>query len=130
MTSLGVCDSSYCQQNIAVNYTASLVTQKFFIAVRKSKVVHIRGVTRVAGSGGACSVSFFKAPSGTAVGSGTALNTGTFDLVGTVDTNQIVPLSTNQDALTLNPGDSVGYVLTGTPTAAVGMFEVCIEPLQ
>lgn len=126
---LGVVDSAMCQQNINFDYTAALVTQKFFVAVRPSIVVDIRGVTRVAGSGGACTVAFFKAASGVAVGSGVALNTGSYNLVGTADTNQVLTLVTDQTALTLQPGDSIGYVLTGTATSAVGTFAVTIEPV-
>ena len=127
--SLGVADSAACQQNVNYDYTASLVTQKFYIASRASLIVDIRGATRVAGSGGACSISFFKAPSGTAVGSGTLLHTGTFDLVGTADTNQVLTLVTTPGVLVLQPGDSLGYVLTGTATSAVGTVTVTIEPL-
>lgn len=127
--SLGSVDSSMCQQNINFDYLATLVTQKIFVANRVSRVVDIRGVPRVAGSGGACSVQFFKAASGVAVGSGTLLHGGTYDLTGTADTNQTLTLVTDVNALTLQPGDAVGYVLTGTPTSAVGTFAVCIEPV-
>lgn len=126
---LGVADSTMCQQNVNFDYTAALVTQKFYIANRASKVIDIRGATRVAGSGGACSVSFYKAASGVAVGSGTLLHAGTFDLVGTVDTNQVLVLVGSDAVLTLQPGDSIGYVLTGTATSAVGTFSVTIEPI-
>lgn len=125
---LGAFDSAYGQQNINFDYVAALVTQKVYVAARRSLVVDIRGVTRVAGSGGACSVQFFKAPSGTAVGSGTLLHSGTFDLVGTADINQVLTLVGNVDTLTLNVGDSIGYVLTGTATSAVGTITVTIEP--
>ena len=125
---LGSVDSAMCQQNINFDYTAALVTQKFYIANRPSVVVDIRGATRVAGTGGACSVQFFKAASGIAVGSGTLLHSGTFDLVGVVDTNQVLTLVPTQTTVTLQAGDSIGYVLTGTATSAVGTFAVTIEP--
>ena len=127
--SLGVADSADAQKYVTVNYIATLVTQKFFVAPRKLIVVAINGATRVAGSGGACSVSFYKAASAIAVGSGTLLHAGTFDLVGTADTNQPLVLVGNPASLTLNPGDSLGYVLTGTATSAVGSVTVTLEPL-
>lgn len=127
--SLGSVDSAMCQQAIGFNYTSALVTQKFYVAPSPRRVVSIQGVTRVAGSGGACTVSIYKAPSGTAVGSGTLLHSGTFDLVGTADTNQTLTLVPNVDSLTLAAGDSLGYVLTGTATSAVGYIGVTLEPV-
>ena len=127
--SLGSVDSAMCQQNINLEYIATLVTQKVWVAPRACIVVDIRGATRVAGSGGACSIQFFKAASGVAVGSGTLLHAGTFDLVGTADTNQVLTLVPDNAKLTLAAGDSIGYVLTGTATSAVGCVAVTIEPV-
>lgn len=126
--SLGVADSTACRMVNNVEYTASMVTQKFYFCTRTENVVDIRGATRVAGSGGACTLQFFKAASGVAVGSGTLLHAGTFNIVGTADTNQVLTLVTDPSVLLLQPGDSVGYVLTGTPTSAVGTFQVSVEP--
>jgi len=127
--SLGVADSTACQQTINLDYVAALVTQKFYVAPRAGVVTDIRGVTRVAGSGGACTISFFKVPDGVAVASGTLLHTGSFNLVGTADFQQVLTLVTDQTALTLKAGDALGYVLTGTATSAVGTVGVTIEPL-
>ena len=127
--SLGVADSTACQQTINLDYTAALVTQKFYVAPRAGIVTDIRGATRVAGSGGACTISFYKAASGVSIGSGTLLHVGSFNLVGTADTNQVLTLVANNDTLTLQAGDSLGYVLTGTATSAVGTVGVTIEPL-
>ena len=126
---LGAVDSAQCQQTINFDYISSLVTQAFYVAPRACVVVDIRGRPRVAGSGGACTVSFYKAPSGTAVASGTLLHTGSYNMVGTADTNQVLTLATNPDTLVLQVGDSLGYALTGTATSAVGTFGVTIEPL-
>jgi hypothetical protein len=130
---LGVTDSSFCQQTIPIEYTAALVTQKVWLSphsIRQMRVVDIRGVTRVAGSeGSAVTVSIYKAASGVAVASGTLLHTGTFDVKGTADTNQVLTLAANPDTLTINPGDSIGYALTGTATAAVGVFQITLEPV-
>lgn len=115
---------------VSFNYTAALVTQTFFTATRAVRVKAILGRVRVQGTGGACTIQFFKVPSGTAVGSGTALdNSSTFNLVGTVDTNQTITLSSTVATLTLAAGDSVGYVLTGTATSAVGNVTLHVVPV-
>jgi hypothetical protein len=124
----GVATAQDESKTVNFNYTAALVTQKIFTASFPMVVVDITGVTRVAGSGGAATLQFFKSPSGVAVGSGTLLNSGSFNLVGTADTNQTLTLVSNQDSLTLQPGDSLGYVLTGTATSAVGCVTITLEP--
>lgn len=126
---LGAATAQDCSEFIQIQYISTLVTQKVWIAPYACIVTDIRGATRVAGSGGACSIQFFKAASGVAVGSGTLLHSGTFDLVGTADTNQSLTLVTNQDSLTLKAGDAIGYVLTGTATSAVGTVGVAVEPI-
>jgi hypothetical protein len=126
--SLGAFDTSYGQQNVNFDYTAALVTQAIYIASRKSVITDITGRVRVAGSGGACTLQIFKAPSGTAIGSGTLVHSGSFNLVGTADTNQVLVLATPLDTLTLQVGDALGYVLTGTATSAVGTFVITLEP--
>ena len=127
---LGVSDSADMQSVVTFNYIATVVTQKFFIAPRKLQVVGIRGVTRVAGNdGSAVTFAVYKSASGIAVGSGALLHSGTFDLKGTADTNQPLTLTGNQDSLILAPGDSLGVVLTGTATLAVGEVQVTVEPL-
>ena len=125
---LGSTDSGYCQQTINFDYTSALVTQKFYVAPKAMVIADIRGCPRVAGSGGACTLQFFKAASGVAVGSGTLLHGGTYDLVGTADINQVLTLVSNPDSLKLAAGDSIGYVLTGTATSAVGTLGVTLEP--
>ena len=113
---------------INLNYTASLVTQTIFTATRACRVKAIIGRTRVAGSGGACTIAFFKCATTVAVGSGVALHSGSFNLVGTADANQTLTLSTTVADVTLAAGDSIGYVLTGTATSAVGSVSVHIAP--
>lgn len=113
---------------IVLNYIASLVTQTFYTATRAVRVTSISGRVRVAGTGGACTISFFKVPSGTAVGSGTLLHSGSFNLVGAVDTVQTLVLIPGA-GLTLAAGDSIGYVLTGTATSAVGTVSVSVTPV-
>ena len=125
---LGVFDSSYGQQTVNFDYTAALVTQKIIIVPRNSRVVDIRGCPRVAGSGGACTVSFYKVPDGVAVASGTLLHSGSYNMVGTADFQQVLTLVNTPGVLDLKPGDGIGYVLTGTATSAVGTLCVTIEP--
>lgn len=113
---------------VPLNYIATLVTQTIFTAARGYRVKSITGRVRVAGTGGACTIAFFKAPSGTAIGSGTALHSGSFNLVGTADAVQDLTLSAVAGALDLVDGDSIGYVLTGTATSAVGNVSIGLQP--
>lgn len=127
---LGVANATSSSKFIAVNYVAALVTQKVFVAPIACVVTAIQGATRVAGSGGAATISFYKAADAIAVGSGTLLHSGSFNLVGTADTNQYLTLVTNPDSLQLAAGDSIGYVLSGTATSAVGTVTITVEPLN
>jgi hypothetical protein len=128
---LGAATAQGSSKFITLNYVPALVTQKFFTADIPLLVTDITVVPRVVGSSGsAVTLAFFKAPSGVAVGSGTALTTGSADLKGTVDTNQSLTLVSDQNALTLQVGDSLGYALTGTATAAIGCVTVTLEPLS
>lgn len=113
---------------VSFNYTSTLVTQTFFTASRAYRIKSLIGRPRVAGSGGACSLSFFKAPSATAVGSGTLLHSGTYDMTAAADANQTLTLSATVATVTLAAGDSIGYVLTGTATSAVGSITVTLVP--
>jgi len=126
---MGVSNATRASKFITVPYIASLVTQKVFVAPFPCIVTGIVGVPRVAGSGGACTVQFWKAASGVAVASGTLLHSGTYDLVGTADINQDLTLVGSQTARTLAAGDSIGYVLTGTATSAVGAITITLEPV-
>lgn len=127
---LGAANATSMSKFITFNYTSAVVTQKVFVAPFACVVTGIQGVTRVAGSGGACTLAPYKAASGIAVGSGTALTTGTYDLVGTADTNQELTLVSNPASLQLAPGDSIGFVLSGTATSAVGSITITVEPLN
>ena len=130
--SLGIPTSTTCGGTVDFGYTASSVTQGVFTAAYPVIVTQIYGRPTVAGTGGACSLSFYKAPSGVAMASGTLLHSSSFDLTGTINVNQELSanLVTNQASLTLNEGDSLGYVLTGTPTSAVGHVTIAFEPLN
>ncbi len=126
---LGAANATSSSKFVSVNYTAAIVTQKVFIAPIALRLVSIQGATRVAGSGGASTFSFYKSGDGVAVGSGTLLHTGSFNIAGTADTNQYLTLAANADSLLFNPGDSFGHVLAGTPTDAVGSYTATFEPV-
>lgn len=113
---------------ITLNYTASTVDCTLFTADRPYVVKAIRGRVDVAGTGGACTATIRKVPSGTALTSGTALHTGTYNLVGTAATQQTLTLSTTASDLLLAAGDSICYDLTGTATSAVGAISVTLNP--
>ena len=78
----------------------------------------------VAGTGGAATYTIYKAPSGTAPASGTALHSGTFNMVGTINTDQSLTLTTT----TVAAGESVWAVPTGTATSAVGAISINARP--
>ncbi len=127
---LGAANATSSCKTVTVNYTSAVVTQKVFVAPIAMRLVGISGVTRVAGSGGACTISFYKVPDGTAVASGTLQHSGSFDVVGTADINQYLTLVTNPDSLNYNPGDAFGISVTGTATSAVGNITATFEPIN
>ena len=110
------------------NYNVPAADVSFFVADRAYVVKGIRGVTDVAGTGGACTAVIRKVPSGTALASGTALHSGTYNLVGTVATNQALTLSTTASDLLLAAGDRLAFDLTGTATSAIGAVSVTLAP--
>lgn len=126
---LGVMSSESACKYVTHNYISTVVTQALFIATFACRIVAIVGRTRVAGSGGACTYSFYKCASGVAAASGTLLHTGTFNLVGTADTNQTVTLLADVDTRTFNVGDSLNVVLSGTATSAVGNVTFTFDPV-
>lgn len=113
---------------VTLNYIATTVDCTLFTADRPYVVKAIRGRVDVAGTGGACTATIRKVPSGTALTSGTALHTGTYNLVGTAATQQTLTLSTTASDLLLAAGDSICYDLTGTATSAVGSISVTLNP--
>lgn len=113
---------------VTLNYTASIVDCTMFTADRPYVVKAIRGRVDVAGTGGACTATIRKVASGTAITSGTALHTGSFNLVGTVNTQQALTLSTTASDLLLAAGDSICFDLTGTATSAVGALSIHLNP--
>lgn len=108
------------------NYNVPVATTAVCLinAGRALVVDSIIGRTFVAGTGGAATAAIWKAPSGTAPISGTALHSGTFNLVGTINTNQMLTLTN----VTIAAGESVWVVYTGTATSAIGSISVNCRP--
>lgn len=127
---LGVENATSNSKFLDLRYTANTVTQKVFIAPIAVRVTAIQGVPRVAGSGGACTFTFLKTADTVVPTSGTSLSGDSFNVAGTADINQYLTLVTNVDSLTLQPGDALSMVLTGTPTSAVGVVTVTLEPVN
>ena len=126
---LGAVDTRYCQETIEFWYTATLVTSYIYVCPSPMTIVDIRGKTQVAGTGGACTVQLFKCSDTVAPASGSLIMSGSFNLVGTIYTNQLITLApSSSGVLNLNPGDAIALVLTGTPTSAVGIICVTMEP--
>lgn len=104
-----------------------IVTNTFFTATRRWKVVGIRGRVTTSATVATPTFILYRAPSGTAIASGTTLHTGTFDLVGTPDTNQTLTLAAAAN-LEVAVGNSIGLALTGTATTAAGTVTVTLVP--
>lgn len=111
---------------VSVGYTASSpATTSFFTASRNYVVGDISGRVDVAGTGGACTISVYAVPSGTAVASGTLLHSGSFNVVGTAATKQTLTLGSS---LSVAAGSSLAIIVTGTATSAVGSLTVALRP--
>ena len=119
-------DGGFIPVNASYNVPAGTVVM--FVADRPYVVKGIKGREGVAGTGGACTVSFYKSASGTAIGSGTVLHSSSYNIVGTANTTQTLTLSTTASDLLLAAGDAIGYVVTGTATSATGAFTVTLNP--
>lgn len=104
-------------------------TTIMFVADRAMRLKALVGRVNVAGTdASAVTATVYKAPSGTALASGTALHSGTFNLKGTAATNQTLTLSTTAGVLDIAAGDTIGVVLTGTLTSAVGGITASMTP--
>lgn len=113
---------------VPVAYTAAAASASVFTAPRACVVEAISGRVEVAGTGGACTLSVYKAPSGTAGASGVLLHSVAFNVAGTAATTQVMALTTVLGATALAAGDSLYVALTGTPTSAVGNLTIALNP--
>lgn len=117
-------------QITAIAYIATSVDMTIFTATRACVVTGITGRVDTAGTdASAVTAQIRKVPSGTALTGGTVLHTGTYNLKGTINTNQVLALSTTDGALRLAAGDSVVVDFTGVLTAAAGCISVTMAPL-
>lgn len=126
---LGIMDSQSACKYVDFKYDANTVTQAAFVAEFPCRLAAIRGRPRVAGSGGACTFTFFKCASAIAAASGTSLSGSSFNVAGTADTNQTVTAVSDVESRTFQAGDSLNIVLTGTPTSAVGVLTFTFDPV-
>ena len=102
----------------------------FFVASRAYQVQSIIARPLVVGSdASAVTATINKAPSGTATASGTALHSGSIDLKGTINTNQVLTLSTTPATILLAAGDALAFDVTGVLTAARGTVSVLLLPV-
>jgi len=110
-------------------YPAAPDDQVFFVATRAYRVTGITWRPLVVGSDGSAVTAIVKkAASGTAIASGTALHSSTADLKGTINTNQVLTLSTTSSDLDIASGTAIGIDVTGTTTAARGVVTVTLNP--
>lgn len=93
-----------------------------FIANQARTIIGITGVVDAA-NGAAATVSIYKAPSGTAIGSGTPVHSGSFNANGTANANQLLTLTVT----TMNAGDRLGFVTTGTFSGSAGNITVYVQ---
>lgn len=112
----------------SLTYNVPAANTSFFTADRPYVVQAVRGRVDVLGTGGACTAVIRKAASGTIGTSGTALHSGSFNLVGTINTQQALTLSTTATDVLLAAGDSLYFHLTGTATSAIGSITVTLNP--
>lgn len=109
-------------------YNVPAANTTIFVADRTLIVKGIRGRVDVLGTGGACTFQIRKAVSGTIGTSGVLLHTSTYNLVGTINTNQVLTLSATSADLILAAGDAIYIHLTGTATSAIGALTVFLAP--
>ena len=113
---------------VTTAYSAASSTQSIFTASRNYIVKDISGRVDVSGTGGACTISVFSAPSGTALSAGTLLHTGSFNVAGTVNTKQSLTLSATASSLIIPAGSTIGFIVTGVATSAIGSLSLTLSP--
>lgn len=105
-----------------VPQTAGNWTAPFFIADRPYYVLSVTERHETAGSdAGAVTAMLKVVPSGTAPSSGTDVLSAGLNLKSTANTNQSGTLLTTAGARTLDIGDALSFITTGTLTALAGV---------
>lgn len=111
------------------SWVAASIDSTMFVATRQMRVLGITARVEVAGTdAGAVTAAIKKAASGTDIAAGTALHSGTINLKGTVDTNQVLTLSTTSTDLDIPAGTAIGIDFTGVLTTASGCVTVALAP--
>ncbi len=102
--------------------TAANWTAPFFIADRPYYLISITERHETAGSnGGAVTAMLKNVPSGTAPASGTDMLSAGLNLKSTANTNQSGTVSTVAGARTIDTGESLSMITTGTLTDLAGV---------
>lgn len=109
---------------------AAAIDGAFWTADRSYLLLSIIARITVAGTdAGAVTAQVRKTNNGVTIASGAALHSGTINLKGTVDTNQIMTLSTTPGITTIADRWSIGLDVTGVTTAARGVVSLLLLPL-
>lgn len=112
-----------------IEWSPTSVDKVNFVASRSFVVKAITARVDAAGTdAGSVTAIIRKAASGVAITAGTALHSGTIALKGTVNTNQVLTLSTTKSDLLIAAGDAIGIDFTGVLTTAVGSVTVTLAP--
>lgn len=102
--------------------TAGNYPESFFIAPYPIEIVSVIERHTVLGTdGSAVTLMLKKVPSGTAVAAGTDTLASGISLKATINTNQTATLHATAANYKLAAGDSLGLVVTGTPTSVAGV---------
>lgn len=102
--------------------TSAQWTTPFFIADRPYLLLKVTERHETAGTdAGAVTCMLKKVPNGTAPGSGTDMLTAGISLKTTANTNQTGTVSKDVTVIRMVAGDSLSFILTGTPTDLVGV---------
>lgn len=110
------------------NTSGTFLTCSGHVLTRRMIVKAITGCPDTVSSN-AVTISMFKAPSATALGSGVALHTGSFNPNTGAATNQALTLSTASGALDVAAGSRIGFVISATMGAAgQGVITVTMAP--
>lgn len=118
---------------VNIPYIATAVDTWVFFADSAYEVVAIYAMPRVAGSdGSAVTADILKASGTTDAASGATVcaSANAINLKGTADTLQTISLSATMSARKLAAGDRLSVNFGGTLTAAVGLIQVHLKPLQ
>lgn len=113
---------------VNASYSASSTSQSVFTASRNYIIKDISGRVDISGTGGVCTIAVYVAPSGTALSAGTLVTATPFNVAGVINTKQSATLSAVASNLVVAAGSSIGFVVTGTPTSAVGSLTVALAP--